>query len=120
MLVMVFFHWWYGAGWRDTVGRIGRLITEVYFNFSVPILLKTLFAPWRRIISPAGTNLQQKLRALVDNAVSRAVGFTMRLILLITAASLMLGAILIGGLLIATWPLVPLLGPFLIVAGLVL
>jgi len=119
MLVVGFIQWWYGAGWRDAGSRLLERMHETYQNFSVPILFKTLFAPWRRIITPPGSSLEQRSKAVLDNAISRTVGFCVRL-MAILAAGLLLGLyVVIGGLLLVLWPVIPLLGPSLIVWGLV-
>lgn len=120
MLVVAFLQWWYGPGWRDAGDRLSASIRTTYLNFSVPILARTLFAPWRQIISAPGSqsSLQDHLRAFVDNAVSRAVGFTVRLLALFVACLLICIFAASGGILLILWPALPLLGPALIVIGL--
>ncbi len=118
MLVVAFIQWWYGPGWRDAAARLMARMRETYLSFSVPILLRTLFAPWRRIISSPGASLQEKFRAALDNAISRAVGFTMRFIMLGVAGILLLLYVVLGALLLISWPAIPLLGPALIAWGL--
>ena len=90
-----------------------------YLNLSVPLLLPTLFAPWRRIVTYPGAAVTDKLRAMVDNAVSRCVGFTVRLITLLTALVLLTLYALVGGLTLLIWPLLPVLSVMLVVLGLV-
>jgi hypothetical protein len=118
MLVMAFLQWWYGPGWRNAGHRLLERLRRTYFSFSIPSLLRTLFAPWRRIISAPGSSLQQKLRAAVDNAVSRAVGLIMRLIVLVAGLAVLAFTMVTGGLIVLLWPILPLLGPVLIVGGL--
>jgi hypothetical protein len=118
MLVVAFLSWWYGPGWGDASRRLAERIRGTYLGFSVPILLRTLFAPWRRISTPPGTSLQDKLRALVDNTVSRCVGFVVRLMALLLALLTIGAYAVVGGALLALWPAIPLLGPVLIVVGL--
>ena len=118
MLVVAFLQWWYGPGWRDAASRLMLKLNETYLNFSMPILLRTMFAPWRRIISAPGGSLEQKMRALVDNAVSRLVGFVVRLMALIAACVLLALYTVIGGLIVLLWPAWPVLGPVLVVVGL--
>jgi len=77
-----------------------------------------MFAPWRRIITPPGSSLDQRLKAIADNMVSRAVGFTVRLMALLAAALILAGYTVFGGILVVLWPLLPILGPALIVGGL--
>lgn len=118
MLVVAFLQWWYGPGWRDTSDRLVTKIRETYLNFSMPILLRTMFAPWRRIITPPGGSLEQRGRAVLDNAISRLVGFTVRLVALIAACLLIALYAVIGGLIVLLWPVLPILGPVLVVGGL--
>jgi hypothetical protein len=92
---------------------------DTYLWFSVPILLRTLFAPWRRITTPPGGSLQQKFRALIDNALSRVIGLIVRLLAIVAAGALLTVYAVFGGLLLVLWPAIPLLGPALIVGGLI-
>lgn len=119
MLVIAFLQWWYGPGWRDASGRLSARLRLTYLNFSVPILLRTLFAPWRRITAAPGSSLEQRMRAIVDNALSRIIGMTVRLITLATACLLLAVYAVAGGIFLLLWPCLPALGPILIVAGLV-
>lgn len=75
--------------------------------FSVPTLARTMFAPWRRIITYPGAGLDAKLRAMGDNMVSRAIGFTVRLLVLSAALVTLTLVSIIGVLQIILWPLVP-------------
>ena len=118
MLAFAFISWWYGAGWIDNIRRTQDRISFTYHEFSVPILLRTLFSPWRRIISYGGGSLGMRLRAVVDNIVSRFVGLTVRLLALIAALVLMALAAVLGIVTMLAWPLLPLAGPALLVWGL--
>ena len=117
MLVVAFIQWWYGPGWRDAATQLTTRLRTTLMSFSVPILLRTMFAPWRRITTDPGKSLQDKLRAMVDNAVSRLVGFMVRLMALGAAMLLLTLTAVIGGLIVALWPLLPILGPILVVVG---
>jgi hypothetical protein len=107
MLVLEMFTWWYGPGWKAAAQNITKGMTGVSRLFSIPILIRTLFAPWKRIISYPGASLDAKLRAYGDNIVSRAVGFTVRFLALLTA--LLVALVVAGGSTIVciVWPLVP-------------
>ena len=118
MLLVAFVQWWYGPGWRDTASRLSARIRTTYLTFSVPILIPTMFAPWRRIITYPGRSMGEKFRAVIDNLVSRAVGFVVRLFALIAALTIMGAYLVFGAILLIIWPVVPLLGPALIVGGL--
>ena len=120
MLLVAFIHWWYGPGWRDTASRLTTRIHETYLTFSVPILLKTLGQPWKRIVTLPGRSIGDKARSVVDNLISRVVGLIVRLCALAAASIIISLYILIGGTLLVLWPIIPLLGPILIVGGLIL
>jgi len=117
MLVVAFLQWWYGPGWRDAATQLGQRLRYTLMSFSVPILLRTMFAPWRRITTDPGRSLQEKARAMVDNAVSRLVGFMVRLLALAAAGILLALTAVIGVLIVVLWPVLPILGPILIVVG---
>jgi hypothetical protein len=118
MLVLSFFSWWYGRGWKQVFDNFGPRLQKVADSFSIRQLLPTLFAPWRRIITPPGRSLEAKLRAWADNMFSRVIGFVVRLFVLIGAA---LTIVIIGALTVievVAWPLLPVAIPVLIVLGL--
>jgi hypothetical protein len=115
MLLMEFFQWWYGEGWLRACKGAVNLVKKVQLSFSVPVLLKTLFAPWKRIITPPGRSLDDKMRAMLDNLVSRTVGFFVRIFSLVSALILMAGAAIVGFSVAAIWPLIP----FIIILSLI-
>ena len=100
--------WWYGAGWAQAFTRIGAWTLGVERAFSLSLLAQTLFAPWRRIVTPPGRGLDAKMRAAMDNVVSRAVGFVIRLFVMMAAAIAMLGALIAGVVMALIWPFLPL------------
>ena len=111
--------WWYGAGWLKTIADLRRRLNKTVQLFSVAVILRTLFAPWRRIITPPGQSLDTRFRSFIDNTVSRFVGLTVRLITLIVTL-ILLTAIAITGLLeIIVWPLLPILAIVALVKGIV-
>ena len=117
MFLVAFVQWWYGPGWRDAASRLSMRIHETYLTFSVPILLQTMFAPWRRIITYPGASMGDRMRAVVDNLISRMIGFIVRLMALTTAAVLITIYVVFGAVLLVIWPIMPILGPILIVGG---
>lgn len=95
-----------------------RRVSTLDEAFSVGILLRTLFLPWRRIISYPGAGLDAKLRAILDNLISRCVGFVVRSFVLLAVAILAIFATAIGLIQIVVWPLIPLTAIAAIVKGL--
>jgi hypothetical protein len=117
MLALEFFTWWYGRGWRQLIKNMQRRISKTSSMFSVPILLRTLFSPWKRIITYPGSSLDAKLRAFSDNMVSRLVGFCVRLLVLFTAGIMLFIVGAVALIEIAVWPVLPLLVIVTLVKG---
>jgi len=118
MLIMSFFGWWYGRGWKHAFDSLGLRLRGTAELFSVKQLLQTWFEPWRRIVSVPGSSFEDKLRAWGDNMVSRGVGFVIRTFILFAA---LVSTIAVGSLTVAeiiVWPLVPIATPIMIVGGL--
>lgn len=119
MLALELINWWYGRGWITAGRRIATLLVGVSRLFSIPILLRTLFAPWKRIVTYPGASLEAKLHAYGDNLVSRAIGFTVRILVLITALCAEAVALIAGVIGFMLWPVIPLGVVLLIVKGVV-
>jgi glucan phosphoethanolaminetransferase (alkaline phosphatase superfamily) len=117
MLALSLVTWWYGKGWAATIARLEAMITGISRLFSVPILLRTLFSPWKRIVSYPGASLDAKLRAMADNMVSRAVGFVVRILVLLTALTIEALACCLGVVWVVAWPCIPLFGIVLLIKG---
>jgi hypothetical protein len=117
MLLVAFVQWWYSAGWRDCASRIKTRLQNTYLTFSVPILFTTMFSPWKRIISYPGSSLQDRMRAVLDNLISRVIGFSVRLMALIAATVIMVVSAVLGVALLIIWPFLPIIGPIFTVVG---
>jgi hypothetical protein len=107
MLFLEFFKWWYGDGWAQAAKGAVGLVKKVELSFSISVLLKTLFSPWKRIITIPGRAIEDKLSAILDNFVSRTIGFFVRVFALITAVILLTGAFVVGAVIAISWPLIP-------------
>lgn len=121
LLVVDFFRWWYGPGWVQRVRLMGAQVSRWYNYFSVPILLHTLFAPWRQIITRTGkqSGMGAKFNAAIDNMVSRIVGFMVRVSVIVAACVTITFMVLVNIVLFILWPLLP-LAPLLLVIMIVL
>lgn len=117
-MLMGFISWWYGEGWKQVADSFKPRLAGVMTSFSVRQLLPTMFSPWRRIISSPGKALDDKLRAMVDNFFSRIIGFVVRLGVLIGAVVALLAVAIFTFAELLLWPILPIAGPVLIVAGL--
>lgn len=110
LLVVELLRWWYTDGLRQRVRQIANQLGGTIDYFSMDLLLKTLFSPFRQISAGSVDGpLEVKLRALVDKLFSRVIGAFIRLILLVIGIVSILLLTVIGGLLLIMWVLVPLL-----------
>lgn len=109
--------WWYTSGWLQSFHRIGTWLAGVDHAFSVRILIKTLFYPWHRIISVNKKTVNDRINSLMDNLLSRSVGFVVRLITLFTAGVLAASILAAGALMVVIWPLLPLAAVFFLIRG---
>jgi hypothetical protein len=114
MATLYLLGWWYGAGWAWILRAIQKRMQLIQEAFSVSILLKTWFSPWKQIQSPS--SFRNFLQSAIDNLISRFIGATVRTGMLLTALILTTLTV-IGGIIVAvSWPLLPLLVIFLPVA----
>lgn len=106
-MIFEMLRWWYGTGWLQATHRIGEWTRGVERTFSIRLLAQTLFAPWRRIISVSGRSFDDKMRAALDNLVSRAVGFFIRFGVLIVASISTCVAFFAAIFMVGIWPFLP-------------
>lgn len=113
--------WWYGDGWRDRASLIGRRIASTNDYFSVGILLSTLFAPFRQISAGRISGpVAVQIRAFFDKLISRIIGAIVRSFMIIFGLVVICLQAVFGGLVLATWaliPLFPIIGLLLTVIG---
>ena len=83
--------------------------------FSLPILLKSLFAPWRRYnwIYPKGFDVGEFLSILISNIFSRILGALMRIVLIIIGILFQILVVVAGFIVLLLWVLIP----FIVLAG---
>lgn len=108
MFVVGVYFWWYSTGWKKLIERVRESLLNVYDYFSLGLLLKTLFAPWRQISAGRVRGpLQVQLRAFFDRLVSRIIGGIIRTVVLIFGTAAVLLTVVIGLCKIIIWPLIP-------------
>ena len=111
MMLFALLTWWYTAGWARLVGRISGRVESVLESFSVGLLMRTLFDPFRQISAgrAQSNSLDAQLRAFGDRLFSRVFGALVRTLFIVlgTMCAIFMGVVGIFQLLL--WPLVPLL-----------
>jgi hypothetical protein len=108
MMFTQFCIWWYRRGWHDLIVSFPRRLHATSESFSVRLLLRTLFSPWRRIISHPGASMADHFHAWLDNMVSRIIGFFVRFFVLIAAGVVVIFMAIITAIEVIIWPCIPL------------
>lgn len=118
MITLTLWKWWYQYGWLAAARAFLYMLYGTLQNFSVPVLVRTLFAPWKQTVNTAGPNtpLPVRIRWWVGNQVSRFIGAAIRIIVLISAVILLAIMAVSGGVLLLLWPF----APVAVVGGLVM
>jgi hypothetical protein len=82
--------------------------------FSIGLLLKSLFAPFRQIsVGRVQGSLDTKMRAWADRQISRGIGAMVRLAVIFFGLLATLMMVIVGVALFILWPLVPIV-PFIV------
>jgi len=86
--------------------------------FSVPLLLKTLFSPWRRYKwqYPKGFDIGEFFSTLISNFFSRFLGAMMRIVLIAVGILFQIFVAIIGLIIFLGWLLIP----FIVILGFLL
>ncbi len=104
MILTDWLSWWYGSGVAELKLRLKFLFVSLLNTFSVPVLLSTLFDPWRRDeMKVSGAPINVELHAVWMNIISRLIGAVIRATTLLTAGLLLLIAALVGALALLLW-----------------
>ena len=85
---------------------------KFYLNYySIPLLLKTLFSPWRNYRWVINNNfvIQERIEVFVSNLISRLIGAMMRIFLIVFGFLIEITVIAIGLILFLFWLFLPLI-----------
>ncbi len=100
---MGYFFWYYQEGVFLLIKKWILFLKSVIYYFSPLHLLKSLFAPWKRMVityEEAGFNLQKYIEVITFNFISRFIGAFVRFFLLITGLLVFVICFVMGALLI--------------------
>lgn len=110
MLIVGLVRWWYIQGWLEQLTEIRTGFVRLADRFSIGILLRTLFAPFRQIsANESAHNNGGVLNVLADKLISRLVGGFLRTIMVLVGSMALFLSGLIGLVRLAIWPLLPIL-----------
>jgi|SRR3989344_9023107 len=110
--------WHYSQGVRDVMSAWRNVLWFVSNYFSIGLLAKSLFSPWRSLgetKKKSGFDPAEFFGNLVVNTIMRLVGFLIRIVFILVGSALALFLMILMPFLIAFWLLIP----FLILGSLV-
>ena len=121
MFIVGILSWWYGAGWRQRLVMLKERLATTLDYFSIDLLAKTLFAPFRQI-SAGKVNgpLGVKMHAFFDRLISRAIGAMVRSTTIVIGVGAIFVHSVIGAITLIVWafvPILPIIGIILFASG---
>lgn len=109
MVIISLLSWWYSEGWLEQISLTKRSFIKLADKFSIGMLLRTLFAPFRQISVGEQAGKTASLASVIaDKLISRLVGSVMRLVMVFVGALALIIYAIISVLRLAGWPLLPL------------
>ena len=116
-IFVLWFFWHFYEMPKFLLGVWKNYILFALNYFSLPILLKSLFAPWRkyRWNYPKIFDIGEFFSTLISNAFSRILGALMRIVLIIVGILFQIFVIFAGLIIFLIWLLIP----FIIIAGII-
>ena len=110
--------WWYRSVPALLAHHQRLFFATVIDYFSFGILLRTLFAPWKRDqLSTQNLSLQERLQVWMQNVLTRFVGATVRSCAILSGLIALLGLSILDALFWATWLVAPVLAIALFALG---
>ncbi len=98
--------WHYTTAFSDMMNIWKNFFEFIYNFFSIPLLLKTLFSPWRRIREDY-SRIEDFFGNLVVNTLMRLVGAIIRLIFVVMGIVSMILCAVFGVLIFVFWLALP-------------
>jgi len=116
--MITYFSWWYGQELIFLWKSITIITRKIFHSFSVGILIKTLFDPWKKdVLSAENASLDVKFQILIGNLVSRFVGAIVRLVTIFIGLSFTVISFIVMFIGLLVWFFMPFLCFYLIIHG---
>jgi len=121
-IVIIFWRWYYGEATKNVLTAWKNYIIFDANYFSIPLLLRTLFAPWRRDITrkPKGLDFKKLFEYFAFNTISRGLGFLVRFITVLVGMLFIVFTILAGAIFFVFWIFLPFILAGLLIFAIVL
>lgn len=110
MFLVGILSWWYGKGWLSRVQIVSDHLKTSADFFSVGLLIKTLFSPYKQISAGKIDGfIGDRIRAFFDRLLSRVIGSIVRSFVIIFGLIVMLLQSMYGLIVLIFWLLIPFL-----------
>lgn len=114
MLIAGLLRWWYVDGWLGQLSKTRWALLRMADHFSIGLLLRTLFAPFRQISADeTARGASGVMNVIVDKLISRLIGGFMRTVMVIVGSIGLVLLTLVSLVRLVGWallPFMPLLG----------
>ena len=109
-MLMAFFSWWYSKGLAWKAEKILVSLERTMNTFSLGLLVKTWFAPFRQIDAVAsGGSLDVRIRRSLDKLISRFIGALLRTSVMIIGGLFIIIKSIWGIFCLVCWLVMPIL-----------
>lgn len=108
-MLKAFISWWYTKGWAWRAEKILDGIEKTMDYFSLGLLIKTWFSPFRQIDAGklANASLEMRMKKLFDRTFSRFMGAMLRTILMLVGIIVISAKAVFGLATLLFWPIMP-------------
>ena len=121
MFLVGILSWWYQGGLVDRIKIVKNRLTASVDLFSINLLIRTLFNPFRQIsANTSGISIAEKIQAYFDRLLSRLIGAVVRMFMIIFGSIYIILQVLFGVMTLSFWlvvPILPVLGLILMSSG---
>lgn len=119
-LILSYFIWHYTQAFKDIYDLFKDFTSFIYHFFSIKILSKTLFSPWRKLSESykKGWSLNAFFETLVVNFIMRIVGFFIRLSIIVAGLICLVVTVIIELVTFVLWLFLPAIITLLFISSL--
>ena len=112
--------WHYGEALTDWWRIVGNFIWFFFHMFSIGLLLRTLFSPFKRLQEErkkGSWKFENWGGAIIINVLMRLVGFSVRTMFIVVGLIFIFFTAMVGAIAFVFWLILPLIVAFLLVFG---
>ncbi len=119
-LILSYFIWHYTQAFKDIFYLFKNFAWFVYHFFSIKVLSKTLFSPWRKLNESyeKGWNFSAFFETFTVNFIMRIVGFLIRLFIILAGVICLIIVSITGAVVFVVWVFLPFIITLLFVSSL--